>query len=208
MPTLRALLSAHGKSERYFRHPALSTGPTQEAKTTFQDFLRSRGYRVAPVTVENADYEFNDVLSDAIIKHERNEAEQAKTEYLAYTIKAFRYVEVQSEKLFGREIPQVLLIHDNEINSEVLDTLLTGLESRGYRFVPLDDVLADPAYGSQEAFAGNLASCYLCWNNRLLAVGKSPEYEGVPIQPSRRIPIQPPEWVTKKFAEIRQRTAN
>src|ERR1051325_766376 len=58
----RALLSSAGKSERYFRYPYLFTGPTAEAKEAFEAFLKSRSYKNAPVTVDNADYMFNDVL--------------------------------------------------------------------------------------------------------------------------------------------------
>ena len=47
---------------------------------------------------------------------------------------------------FEREIPQILLLHANEINGRLLGPMLELLAARGYRFVPLDEVLADPAY--------------------------------------------------------------
>lgn len=190
----RALLASRGKTEHYFRHPALSTGATPEARTGFEAFLQSRGYRIAPVTVEIADYEFNDVLDDARLHRDKKLATTTKAEYLQHTQAMFLYAEEASRKLFDREVPQVLLIHDNEINAEVLDTLLTDLEGRGYRFVSLDDALSDPADGTPEKFIGNLGDCYLCWDSRLSAVGHKPDNSARP---------QPPAWVTKKFEEIR-----
>jgi peptidoglycan-N-acetylglucosamine deacetylase len=192
----RALLNDKGKRERYFRHPALSTGPTPEAKTEFGDFLRSRGYQIAPVTVENADYEFNDVLDDARLHKDKQLAAKTKAEYLKHTREMFVYVEGTSRKLFNHEIPQVLLIHDNEINAELLDSMLTDLECRGYRFVSVDEALDDDAYGSREKFIGNLDLCYLCWTNRLLAAGQKPN--------DKEAPPKPPSWVTQKFKEIRK----
>ncbi len=62
----RPLLMAVGKPERYFRYPYLFTGPTKELKEAFEAFLRSRGYQNAPVTVDNADYMFNDILHVAL----------------------------------------------------------------------------------------------------------------------------------------------
>jgi peptidoglycan/xylan/chitin deacetylase (PgdA/CDA1 family) len=191
----RALLTSHGKTEHYFRHPALSTGATQEAKTEFEAFLNSRGYQIAPVTVENADYQFNDVLDDARHHRDKKLAARTKAEYLKHTQANFLYAEDASRKLFNHEASQVLLIHDNEINAEVLDTLLTDLEGRGYRFVSLDGALSDPVYGTRETFIGNLGACYLCWRSRLAAVGHKLDNSAGP---------EPPAWVTKRFEEIRK----
>jgi len=37
----RVLMKAAGQTEKYFRHPYLKTGATREAKTAFEQFLRS-----------------------------------------------------------------------------------------------------------------------------------------------------------------------
>jgi peptidoglycan/xylan/chitin deacetylase (PgdA/CDA1 family) len=192
----RALLTANGKTERYFRHPALSTGSTPEAKTAFEAFLKSHGYQIAPVTVENADYQFSDVLADALVHHDKSRAQDSKADYRKYTQAVFEGVEDASRKLFQREVPQILLIHDNEINAELLDTLLTDLERRGYRFISIDDALRDPAYGTSDEFVGNLGRCYLCWSHRLLAAGHQPDSGGAR--------VQPPAWITAGFQEIRK----
>jgi peptidoglycan/xylan/chitin deacetylase (PgdA/CDA1 family) len=193
----RALLAASGKSERFFRHPYLNTGATPEAKTAFEAFLKERGYRVAPVTVENADYAFNDVFADALAHHDEKLAEKTKAEYLNYSEVSFSYFENASRKLFGREIPQVLLIHDNEINSQALDTLLLDLQHRGYRFISLDEAMSDPAYSTPDRFVG---SAGISWIERWkLAFGQKPDYENNP---------DPPDWVTKKFQQIRKANAN
>jgi len=108
--------------------------------------LEDRGYKIAPVTVENADYEINDVLADAVAQKNEALVSKTKAEYIAHTQAMFRYVEDASNRVFGHEIPQVWLIHDNAINAELLDTLLADLERRGYSFVSLDSAMTDPAY--------------------------------------------------------------
>jgi len=193
----QALLNAKGRSERYFRHPALATGATPRMREAFESFLKSHKYRIAPVTVENADYAFNDVLDDALVRGDRKLAAKTAALYLAHTQAMFDYVEVASQQLFGREIPQILLIHDNELNSEMLDRLLTVLEQRGYRFVSLDDALNDSAYSSPANFPGNLGTCYLCWGSRLIDIGKASAY-----------PPSTPAWIRAKFKEIREATGN
>ena len=77
-------MSAAGQQEKYFRHPFLNTGPTAEAKSAFEAFLKDRGYRVAPVTVDPSDYMFNDILGESAEKKDKELGEKAKKEYLEY----------------------------------------------------------------------------------------------------------------------------
>ena len=132
-------------------------------------------------------------MVDSLAKQDRGRAAAVRMSYLQYAQAVFGYAERSSQQLYGHAIPQVLLIHDNAINAELLDTLLTQLERRGYRFVSLAEALQDPAYGPRSGSPENLARCYMCWGSRLHAVGKPPEQ-----YPS------PPAWVTARFTEIRK----
>jgi len=186
------ILKARGKQERYFRHTALQTGRTPEEQRTFDAFLVDRGYQVAPVSLYIGDVRFNDVMGDALSRGDLTTAQISREAYVRHALRMFDYAAEVSKGLFHREIPQIVLVHDNQINSEMMDDLLTRLEQRGYRFVSLDEALRDPAYGSRESFKGNLDRCYLCWDDRFRAVGKT-----LPPPPDL------PEWVNKRFHEIR-----
>jgi peptidoglycan/xylan/chitin deacetylase (PgdA/CDA1 family) len=189
----QALLAETGQTEKYFRHPFLNTGPTAEAKSAFEAFLKARGYRVAPVTVDTDDYMFNDVLGDSLEKKDIERGQKAKKEYLDYVDTIFGSEEQASRNLFRREIPQVALIHDSVLNSECLDALLTKLEKRGYKFVSLDDALADPAYSTPDLFVGPMG---ISWLERWrLAFGQKPDFANAP---------EPPKWVSQAFEEIRR----
>lgn len=193
----RPQMTAAGKSERYFRYPYLLTGPTAELKEAFEAFLKSRGYKNAPVTVDNADYMFNDILCDALARKDSKLAEQTKREYLQFAQTEFDYFEEASRKLFGREISQIFLMHDNEINTETLSEFLGLLEKRGYQFVTLDEALTDPAYATPDRFVGTAG---ISWIDRWrVYFGQKADYEHDP---------DPPEWVMKRFAEIRKAAAS
>jgi hypothetical protein len=64
------------------------------------------------------------------------------------------YYEQQSAALFGREIPQVLLLHANNINADHFGRLAQMYRRRGYAFIPLDQALRDPAYASADTYTG------------------------------------------------------
>ena len=58
-------------------------------------------------------------------------------------------------ELFGREIPQILLIHCNELNSVTLRESIARMRKRGYTFITLDEAMQDPAYQRPDTFAGS-----------------------------------------------------
>jgi peptidoglycan-N-acetylglucosamine deacetylase len=187
----RALMSARGQTAKYFRYPNLDNGSTPETTTAFETFLKERGYVVAPVTIECADWMFNDILGYAIEKGDKNLREKAKKEYLEYVDTTFDYLERMTRGLFGRDIPQVLLLHDSEMNSENLDTLLTQIEKRGYRFISLDAALTDPAYATPAKYGGRPG---ISWpDRRNVKVGRELNHRP-----------DPPKWVVQMSQAIRE----
>lgn len=189
----RALMEAAGMKETYFRHPFLETGPTPEAKAAFEAFLASRGYRVAPVTIDNADWMFNDVYADALARHDDTLAAKTKEALAEYEDTVWAYFEGVAQKLFGRNIAQIYLMHDNAINADCLDAFLTRLEQRGYRFITVDEALADPAYATPDKYIGAEGISWLTrWK---LAFGQPADYQHDP---------DPPKWVMEASNQLRK----
>src|SRR5688500_14076972 len=88
----RQLLATAGRPLRFFRHPFLHTGRTLETKHAFELFLKERGYRVAPVTIDNYDYMFAnafDRTNDTALRQKIAEA------YLEYMTDVVAYYERQ-----------------------------------------------------------------------------------------------------------------
>ena len=151
---LREILARAGRSLRFFRHPYLHTGRDLKTRAEFEAFLTARGYRVAPVTVDNGEWIFAFAYDRALEAGNRQLAKRIAGEYIPYMEAKTAYFENQSRKLFGREIAQILLIHANRLNSRYLDPLLAMLKHRGYTFIPLDAALNDSAYRSADTYTG------------------------------------------------------
>src|SRR5271155_1230638 len=188
----RVLMKAAGQTEKYFRHPYLKTGATLEAKSAFEQFLKDRNYIIAPVTLDDGDYVFNDVLAKAIEKKDKKLENKAREAYLDFVDASFDYAEKESQTDFNRQIPQTFLIHDNQINLECLDALLTKLEKRGYKFISLDEALADPAYATPDLYVGDGMSWLAKWKialNMKVEADKGPD---------------PPKWAEDIFEAMRK----
>src|SRR5262249_26847884 len=89
----RMLLEQKGMKLRYFRHPFLHTGPTLEVRSAFEKFLAGRGYTVAPVTFDDADYMFNTVYLKARRGGDRVLAERISAAYLEHMRTMFDFFE-------------------------------------------------------------------------------------------------------------------
>ena len=178
----RLVMQAAGRRPRFFRHPFLHTGRSLDDRRRFEAFLAERGYQVAPVTIDNYDYLFAaayDLAPDAATRG------RVADEYIRYMEAVAAYYEQQSVAHLGREIPQVLLLHANNINAEHFGRLAQMYRRRGYAFVPLEQALEDPAYASADTYTGPAG---LSWIQRwALTQGKRGAFfAGEP---------QVPEWV-------------
>jgi peptidoglycan/xylan/chitin deacetylase (PgdA/CDA1 family) len=151
---MRPLIERRGRKLVWFRHPYLHTGPTAEIAKRLQEFLDERGYRVAPVTVDYSDYTFAGVYSRLLRRGDLETAEKVRQAYLAQVDLGFDHAEGVSRDVLGYELPQILLIHCNELNSVSLRESIARIRKRGYRFVSLDQAMEDPAYRRPHDYVG------------------------------------------------------
>src|SRR5581483_6285929 len=107
----RMLMERRGLKLRYFRHPFLRTGPTLEARAAFEKFLTERGYTVAPVTFDDADYVFNAVYVWARQRNDAALAERTVAAYLEHMRTMVDFFEKLALEVVGSPIRHVLLVH-------------------------------------------------------------------------------------------------
>lgn len=182
----RRLLDVAGHDLVWFRHPYTHTGPTAEIKAGLEAFLNEHGYRIAPFTVEAADYAFAAVYERALMAGDQARADDAMAAYLTHVETMIAFAEALTLETFGRDIPQIMLGHVNRLNADGMPELLRRLRARGYIFVTLDSVFDDQAYDTPDRFVGRYGPSWLHrWRVALN-------------QPSRMAAEpDPPAWVMK-----------
>ena len=77
-------------------------------------------------------------------------AQKLREEYLAYTSVEIDYYAALNKQVFGYEPPQVMLLHDNRLNADLIEQVLLLFEEKRYRFVSLDVAQSDAAYRTPE----------------------------------------------------------
>ena len=184
----RQLMKSRQPYQLYFRHPMTHTGDTKEKKEAIEKFLAERGYKVTPHTIENSDFIFNTIYVRAKQKKDEALMKKLREAYLEFNFAATDFAEQISPKIFGRAIPQLLLLHAIDINADCLDEMLRRYEARGYRFVTLDEVMSDPAYQTKDTLVAQRGPTWLWrWNKSL---GLNLSFKDDP---------ETPQWVTDLF---------
>lgn len=148
------LLASRGRRERWFRYPYLETGQTRASHDQVADWLAHHGYRIAPVTMENSDWQFSAPYDDAIARGDAREASRIRQQYLTFTRAIVAWYQKAGRALFGRQPSFVFLLHASRLNAASIDALAVILRDARLRVVPLDVAMRDPAYRTADGYIG------------------------------------------------------
>ncbi len=148
------LLAARGRTERWYRYPYLETGLTSAVRHRFEGWLHDHGYRVAPVTMENSDWQFAEPYDDALAHGDSKRASYIRAAYLDYTAKIVPWYRQAARQLLGREPAFVFLLHASRMNAASIDQLAAIFDKAGLHVVPLDAAMRDPAYEIADTYVG------------------------------------------------------
>jgi peptidoglycan/xylan/chitin deacetylase (PgdA/CDA1 family) len=191
------LLNYRGTQARYYRYPYNDTGDTAQKKQEFLQFLTAHGYKPAPMTFENDDWMYSDLYDSASAKKDTVEMVKLTNAYLQESEQHIAFIELSSDQSFHRQIAQIADLHVNQMNADVLDDLLALFERHGYKFIPMEQALADPAYETRDDFVGSDGISWLLrWQP---ALGKPIGYRDSP---------EPPQWVQDEYHELNSKQAN
>lgn len=146
------LMERAGKRQRFIRFPFNHTGNTQEKHDAIAEYLKQRGYQVAVCTIDNQDYVFNDAYLKARALGDSQMAARIKAAYLDYTAQQIDYYAGLNKQVLGREPPQVMLLHDNDLNADAADEAFSIFERKGFKFVSLSQAQSDAAYQIPDTF--------------------------------------------------------
>jgi peptidoglycan/xylan/chitin deacetylase (PgdA/CDA1 family) len=140
---------------RFFRFPLLREGDRRAKLDAMRAWLAESGLRNLPVTLDDQDWWFEAPWVKARIARDRQAMARVAEEYHESLHLDIRHHERLGDELFGRPVPQVLLLHATEVGAAQWDRLFAWLRDRGYRFATADEVLGDPAFSEPDDYLGD-----------------------------------------------------
>jgi peptidoglycan-N-acetylglucosamine deacetylase len=143
-PLLRKV-DPHG-DWHWFRYPYLQEGNTLEKRVAVRDYLFAHHYKVAEVTIDFEDYLWNEPYARCMATHNDAAVTSLEHSYLSVADEYIGVFRTLSQKLYGHDIPYVLLLHVGAFDAHMLPRLIALFRERGFEFVTLQQAESDPAY--------------------------------------------------------------
>ncbi|WP_129586424.1 polysaccharide deacetylase [Sphingomonas montana] len=142
-----------GRDWHYYRFPNLAAG-TGERHIAAADVLKTRRYRVADVSIAFSDWVYTDAYVRCLARGDQTSIAAMKVQYLRGVDDGIAQMKAVSRRVYGRVIPQVLLMHLGGWSAVTLPGVMARLDRAGARYVTLKRAQADAAYAYANKLPG------------------------------------------------------
>jgi peptidoglycan-N-acetylglucosamine deacetylase len=130
----------------WLRYPYLREGDTVEKRRAVRAYLKTRGYRIAQVTLDWEDYLWNTAYARCVTKGDTKSIEWLRSSYLNTASEFLDLGREQAKLIYGHEINYVLLMHLGAFSSTILPEALDLLKKKGFKLVTLEEAESDAVY--------------------------------------------------------------
>lgn len=130
----------------WFRFTFLREGDTPEKRDGMKAFLKARDYSNARVTLDTSDWRLDAALGSFLAAHPDGDVTPFRAAYLAHLRQRAEAYRDLSRRLFGRDIPQVLLLHHNLINALFVGDAIEQFRDMGWTIINPEEAYRDFVY--------------------------------------------------------------
>ena len=142
--TIGPLLESVSRKPKFLRFPYNHTGDSEEEHDTIAAFLSAHGYRLAPCTIDNTDYKFDETYVLALARHDGQAAAKVRADYIAYTGAEIDWYTALDKQVFGYDPPHVMLLHDSPLNGDTIEQSHLAFQAAWLQFCHVDGSPARP----------------------------------------------------------------
>ena len=158
---------------KWFRFTYLREGNTPEKRDGIRAFLKEQGYSNAYVTLDTSDWRLDEKLRETLKANPKADLKPIHDAYLSHVRqRALAYRDL-SQKLQGRDIAQVMLMHHNLINALWLGDVIQQFRDMGWTIIPPAQAYQDSVYQLMPERAAPGQSLLISMG-RTLGLGKFP----------------------------------
>lgn len=138
--------AAGGSDWHWFRYPFLDEGKDEVQRIAARQVLVKHGYRVAAVTMSFADWAWTPAYARCAAAGNSAAIAELERLYLAALGQSIADDRETAHKLYGHDIPYVLLMHVSAMSAHMMPQVIHAYREAGFRFVSLARAERDPAY--------------------------------------------------------------
>jgi peptidoglycan/xylan/chitin deacetylase (PgdA/CDA1 family) len=131
---------------RMFRYPALKEGNTATKRDQVRAFLKSHGYRIGHVTIDNSDWIIDQRLAARLQKDANADPKPYRDFYLEHVWDRAQYYDALAKKVLGRPVKHTILMHFNLLNGLFLGDLIEMFKSKGWQLIDAAEAFTDTVF--------------------------------------------------------------
>jgi beta-lactamase regulating signal transducer with metallopeptidase domain/peptidoglycan/xylan/chitin deacetylase (PgdA/CDA1 family) len=157
---VKKMLAEKNLPLKYFSYPYLNTGKSVEERDRFESWLNAQGLHSVKYTIDNQEWMYSYAYDMARSDNDVNTMTEVRVAFIKYMDKMFDHYEAYSQDMFGRDIPQTMVLTTSRLVADSADDLFGMIQKRGYNFVSMDEAQADEAYKTPENVIGNFGNSW------------------------------------------------
>tara|TARA_R110002049_G_scaffold116643_2_gene269371 strand:+ start:4971 stop:5861 length:891 start_codon:yes stop_codon:yes gene_type:complete len=142
----------YNKDLKYFRFPFNDMGNDSLQHIQIRQYLKSKNYTIAPFTVESSDWMFDTVYQYYLNNGDTEKAKAIGEQYVSKTIEFLNFYERMAASIYKRPIQHIYLCHDNAINTDYLEEIITKLKQADYKIISFEESLKDSIYKQKDTY--------------------------------------------------------
>ncbi|MEO7278104.1 MAG: polysaccharide deacetylase family protein, partial [Sphingomicrobium sp.] len=135
-----------GTDWHWYRFPYLAEGEDAAKRAEIRSFLAQHGYRIAAVTMSFSDWQWTAPYARCATAGNTRAIAELERMYLEAATADADYTRMIAVKLYGHDIPHVVLLHVSAMTARMMPRLLDLYRRLGFHFISLGEAEADPSY--------------------------------------------------------------
>ena len=139
-----AWLAGRPGKRPWYRFPYLDEGRGAERRDALRAALKQRGLSNGYVTVDNWDWQLDDLASQAIRANRAIDLPALGDLFAETIVQTANFNDAIARETLGRSPIHVLLLHETDLNALFVGEVVTALRADGWQIVTIDDAYADP----------------------------------------------------------------
>jgi beta-lactamase regulating signal transducer with metallopeptidase domain len=151
----RQILAEKDLPLRYFSYPYLYTSKSGDEHKRFEGWLKDRGITSVKYGIDNNEWMYSFAYDVARRDNDLNTMKEIRDAFMEYMTQIFTHYEAYSREMFGRDIPQTMVLTPSRLVADTADDLFGMIQKRGYSFVSMGEAMSDEAYKGDEHYDGD-----------------------------------------------------
>lgn len=170
---------------KYLRFPFLDEGSSNELRYSIRSYLKNRNYKIAQVSIDTSDWQFNSSYIRCMEKKDKESAQKIINSFVATVEKIVHHRDQEAKFIWGaqKDLNHVILLHLTPLLADSSEDLFAMFKKNNWNIIDAKKALDDNTYSEDTTFVNKNGKDYIIqslmtrgYEKRTLSAPKIPEF--------------------------------